>query len=63
MDSLAVPTTAAQAKAFISPSSLSFPMSADALKSSSVAGNGATEVKEIKPEVDESASGIVPTLQ
>uniref|UniRef100_A0A060T6M3 ARAD1B16720p n=1 Tax=Blastobotrys adeninivorans TaxID=409370 RepID=A0A060T6M3_BLAAD len=38
MDTLAVPTTAAQAKAFVSPTSLSFPMAAETLKQDQ--GNG-----------------------
>lgn len=54
MESLNLPTTAAQAKAFISPSSLSFPMShadqtSDISSSQIVTNNGSTNTVN-KPE-------------
>jgi len=75
---LAVPTTAAQAKAFVSSTSLSYPMQPEAMKgleesSSDVAGdnkvitspeNGQQQQAIVKAEgQDDSAPGIVPTLQ
>ncbi|CAN6632289.1 TATA-box-binding protein [Trichomonascus vanleenenianus] len=69
MDTLTVPTTAAQAKAFVSSSSLSFPMSAEAQNEHKEdpkpeeAANGNKTVDAVKAEEEESASGIVPTLQ
>jgi len=75
MDTLAMPTTAAQAKAFVSPSSLSFPMSAEVFKEDPNAAVDQNlerpDVKEVQPVGtvkaesgdEDNASGIVPTLQ
>ncbi|ANB15384.1 TATA-binding protein [Sugiyamaella lignohabitans] len=60
METLAVPTTAAQAKAFVSPTSLSFPGAVESLK---VEEQKDINVKGEGLEGDDSASGIVPTLQ
>jgi len=76
METLAVPTTVAQAKAFVSPTSLSYPMQPEAMKDSedAVAGDikaslNTLDVKQqgvvVKTEgdSDDSSPGIVPTLQ
>lgn len=69
MESLNLPTTAAQAKAFVAPSSLSYPMLPnDQTSDLSTPGNtnnitrtnGASELKETNTG---GVSGIVPTLQ
>jgi hypothetical protein len=68
METLAVPTTAAQAKAFVAPTSLSFPMQPEAMKESTVAGdnqpeNSKQDIVKTEEGQDDSAPGIVPTLQ
>lgn len=69
MDTLAVPTTAAQAKVFVSPSSLSFPGGVNDQQMTGNGGapapntNGGAVVKSEPAAEDESSSGIVPTLQ
>ena len=79
MESLTLPTTAAQAKAFIAPSSLSFPMShADQIEQRNGVVNGAgmngaapaaaqsvngNAVQEKETVTTGGVSGIVPTLQ
>jgi hypothetical protein len=78
MESLTLPTTAAQAKVFISPSSLSYPMSHDQTSDLSVPsqlqngagmnGTATTATKgngalEKETVTTGGVSGIVPTLQ
>jgi len=68
METLTVPTTAAQAKAFVAPTSLSFPMQPEAMKESTVAGdnqpeNSKQDIVKTEEGQDDSAPGIVPTLQ
>jgi transcription initiation factor TFIID TATA-box-binding protein len=66
MDTLAVPTTAAQAKVFVSPSSLSFPGGVNDQQmtgAANAAPSSGAVVKSEPAQEDESSSGIVPTLQ
>jgi transcription initiation factor TFIID TATA-box-binding protein len=58
MESLTLPTTAAQAKAFISPSSLSFPMShADQIAERNGLVNGAGMASAAAPAPAQSVNG------
>nr|6TB4_M Chain M, TATA-box Binding Protein (TBP) [Komagataella phaffii GS115] len=71
MDSLKLPTTAAQAKAFTSSGSLSFPMNNDDMIKADPSQTEQHIIKQdIEPEIkdvvvsdDANSSGIVPTLQ
>jgi hypothetical protein len=79
MESLSLPTTAAQANVFISPTSLSYPMSSElmsthvgtgmnnaAAATTAVNGSGAGSVGVLEPKetvTTGGVSGIVPTLQ
>lgn len=63
MDTLAVPTTAAQAKAFVSDSSLSFPMNNEENKQQNTNGKEDVKKEEATQQDEDSSSGIIPTLQ
>jgi hypothetical protein len=78
MESLSLPTTAAQANVFISPTSLSYPMSSElmsthvgtgmnnAAAATAVNGSGAGNVGILEQKENVTTggvSGIVPTLQ
>jgi hypothetical protein len=75
MESLSLPTTAAQANVFISPTSLSYPMSSELMSTdvgtgmhtAATVGGFGTENVDIPEKKDNIAtcgvSGIVPTLQ